>query len=89
MKRKFLDTRKISGFTKRNLLIVLFALFICVGVGVSAYLGSNPPGPNNNWNVNITHMPSTPTPTLLPDTGWWTTVSTPTHKAMPSTQPIP
>ena len=80
MKKKFFDTKKISGFTKRNLLIVLFALFICVGVSISAYLGSDVPDFDNNWSVAITHAPSTPTPTFVPDTGWWSTIATPTPK---------
>ena len=80
MKKKFFDTKKISRLAKRNLLIVLFALFICLGISMSAYLGSDVTGFDNNWSVSITHAPSTPTPTLGPDTGWWTTIVTPTPK---------
>jgi hypothetical protein len=80
MKKKFFDTKKISRLAKRNLLIVLFALFICLGISMSAYLGSDVTGSDNTWSVSITHAPSTPTPTLGPDTGWWTTIVTPTPK---------
>ncbi|MCJ7435763.1 MAG: hypothetical protein MUO77_19965 [Anaerolineales bacterium] len=81
MKRIYeFSIKRISGFVKKNLLIVLFAVFICIGVGVSAYLGSDVTGFDNNWSVSITHAPSTPTPTLGPDTGWWTTIVTPTPK---------
>ena len=62
---------------KKNLVITLFALFICIGIGVSAYFGSKISGIDNNWSVAITHSPSTPTSTLVPDTGWWTTITTP------------
>ena len=72
--------KKISILAKKNLLIVLFALFICVGVSVSAYLGSDDPGIDNSWTAAITHSPSTPTSTLVPDTGWWTLIATPTPK---------
>ena len=71
--------KKISGFAKRNLLIVLFALSVCFGVGISAYLVSSVTSPDT-WNVNITHMPSTPTPILVPDAGWWNAVVTPTPR---------
>jgi len=56
--------------------MILFALFICIGVGVSAYFGADI-SEAANWQVNITHAPSTPTPTLVPDTGWWSEVATP------------
>ena len=85
MKKKLLDTLKtfnvknVSGFTKRNLLIVWFVLCICVSVSVSAYLVSRVTSPDA-WNVSITHVPSTPTPTLVPDTGWWSAIATPTPK---------
>jgi len=85
MKKKLLDTLKnfnvknVSGFTKRNLLIVWFVLCICVSVSVSAYLVSRVTSPDV-WNVNITHVPSTPTPTLVSDTGWWNAIATPTPK---------
>ena len=72
--------KKVSVLAKKNLLIVLFTLFVCIGVGVSAYLGSDDPGIDNNWNVAITHAPSTPTNTLVPDTGWWSAIATPTPK---------
>jgi hypothetical protein len=62
---------------KKNLVIMLFALFICIGIGLSAYFGSKISGIDNNWRVAITHSPSTPTSTLVPDTGWWTTIATP------------
>lgn len=74
------NIKKISGFIKKNLLMVLFALFICVGVGVSAYLGSDVTGIDNHWGSDIHHASSTPTPTLVPDTGWWSSVATPTPK---------
>jgi hypothetical protein len=85
MKKKLLDTLKnfnvknVSGFTKRNLLIVWFVLCICVSVSVSAYLVSRVTSPDA-WNVNVTHAPSTPTPTLVSDTGWWSAIATPTPK---------
>ena len=79
MKKRFFDIKKISGFTKRNLLIVWFVLCICVSVSVSAYLVSRVASPDV-WNVNVTHAPSTPTPTLVPDTGWWSAIATPTPK---------
>jgi len=85
MKKKLLDTLKnfnvknVSGFTKRNLLIVWFVLCICVSVSVSAYLVSRVTSPDA-WNVNVTHAPSTPTPTLVSDTGWWNAIATPTPK---------
>ena len=62
---------------KKNLVTMLFALFICVGIGLSAYFGSQISGIDTNWSVAITHLPSTPTSTLVPDTGWWTTIATP------------
>ncbi len=68
---------KFAGFAKKNIWILLFALFICVGVGVSAYLGSGT-GEPNNWNLVVTYAPSTPTLTLVPSDGWWTKVATPT-----------
>jgi len=76
MEKKLFDIKKVGRLAKRNLLIVLFAVFICVGVGFSAWLVSRVTSPGD-WNVNITHIPSTPTPTLVPDTGWWTGVATP------------
>jgi ACR3 family arsenite efflux pump ArsB len=85
MKKKLLDTLKkinvknVSGFTKRNLLIVWFVLCICVSVSVSAYLVSRVTSPDA-WNVNVTHAPSTPTLTLVSDTGWWSAITTPTPK---------
>ena len=81
MKRIYeFNIKRISRLATRNLLIVLFAVFICIAIGVSAYLGSDVTGSDNNWSVSITHAPSTPTPTLVPDTGWWTTIVTPTPK---------
>ena len=80
MKKKFFDTKKISGFTKKNLLMVLLALFVCVGVSLSAYFGSDMTDVQDRWEVAITHVPSTPTPALVPDTGWWSTVTTPTPR---------
>ena len=62
---------------KKNLVIMLFALLICFGIGLSAYFGSKISGIDNNWRVAITHSPSTPTSTLVSDTGWWTTIATP------------
>ncbi len=75
--------KNISRFTKKNLLIVLFGLFICIGVGLSAYVGSDEAGVQKDWSITSTHVPSTPTPTLVANTGWWRTVTTPT------TQPTP
>ncbi len=86
MKDKLLDLlsqiniKNVSRFTKNNLLMVLFALFICTGVGVSAYLGSDVTDVEKTWNAAITHEPSTPTPTLVPNTGWWSAIATPTPK---------
>jgi len=77
MKKKFFDIKKISGFTKRNLLIVWFVLCVCVSVSVSAYLVSEVTS-LDGWSMTITHLPSTPTPTLAPDTGWWSAIVTPT-----------
>ena len=86
MKNKLLDVlgkfniTNLSGYIKKNLLMVLLALFVCVGLSLSAYLGSDVAGTDKNWSANITYVPSTPTPTLVPDIGWWSTVSTPTPK---------
>ena len=86
MKNKLLDVlgkfniTNLSGFIKKNLLMVLLALFVCVGVSLSAYFGSDVTDVQDIWNVSITHAPSTPTPTLVPNTGWWNTVTTPTAK---------
>ncbi len=83
MKKKWFDAlgkfniKNISGFIKGNLLMVLFALFICIGMSISAYLGSDAPDSGKTWSVEITHAPSTPTPTLVPNTGWWSAVATP------------
>lgn len=83
MKNKMLDAlgkfniKNISGFIKGNLLMVLFALFICIGMSMSAYLGSDAPDSDRIWSVEITHAPSTPTPTLVPNTGWWSAIATP------------
>jgi hypothetical protein len=76
--KDFFEIRKIRGLAKKNLLFVLFALFICVGIGVSAYFGSDSPDVEA-WSLSITHAPSTPTPTLVPDTGWWSEVATPSE----------
>ena len=65
---------------KKNLVIMLFALFMCFGIGLSAYFESKISGTGNNWRVALTYSPSTPTGTLVPDTGWWTTIATPTPK---------
>lgn len=73
------NVKKISGFVKKNLLMVLFVLFICVGVGVSAYLESDVADIENQWSA-VPYSPTTPTPTFIPDTGWWSTVATPTPK---------
>ena len=84
MKKKLLEAfskltmANFSEFTKRNLLIVLLTLFVCLSVSLSAYLGSDVTGDDHTWSAAITHAPSTPTPTLEPDTGWWTAVVTPT-----------
>lgn len=74
--KEFFKMRKIRGLAKKNLLVVLFGLFICIGVGVSAYFGSDT-SEVAAWQANITHAPSTPTQTLVPDTGWWSEVATP------------
>ncbi len=79
MEKKIFDIKKVSSFTKRNLLIVWFVLCVCVSMSASAYLVSSVTIPAA-WNVNITHAPSTPTPTLVPDTGWWSAIATPTAK---------
>jgi len=84
VKKKLLDAfgkftiANFSEFTKRNLLMVLLTLFVCLSVSLSAYLGSDVTGIENTWSAAITHAPSTPTPTLAPDTGWWDAVGTPT-----------
>jgi hypothetical protein len=84
MKKKLLDVlgkfsiKNISGFIKINLLMVLLVLFVCLGMSLSAYLGSDAPGSDKTWSAAITHVPSTPTPTLVPDTGWWSAIATPT-----------
>jgi hypothetical protein len=80
MKKKFFDIKKISELVKKNLLIVLFVVFICLGVSLSAYLGSDAPDSDKHWSEAITHVPSTPTPALVPETGWWNTIATPTAK---------
>jgi hypothetical protein len=86
MKNKLLDflgkfnITNVSGFIKRNLLMVLLALFVCVGVSLSAYFGSDVTDVQDNWEAAITHAPSTPTSTLVPDTGWWSAIATPTPK---------
>ena len=72
--------KNMSRLAKRNYLIFLLALFIYIGFGVSGYLGSKDPGLDNNWSAAITHVPSTPTNTLVPDTGWWSAIATPTPK---------
>jgi uncharacterized membrane protein YfhO len=72
--------KNISGFIKINLLMVLLVLFVCLGMSLSAYLGSDAPGIDKTWSAAITHVPSTPTPTLVPDTGWWSAIATPTAK---------
>ena len=86
MKNKLLDVlgkfniKNVSGFIKKNLLMVLLALFVCVGISLSAYFGSDVTDVQDNLEAAITHVPSTPTPTLVPDTGWWIKVATPTAK---------
>jgi hypothetical protein len=86
MKRKLLDAlnkfniKNVSGFIKRNLLMVLLAVFVCLGISMSAYLGSDDSGIDNHWSIAITHAPSTATSTLVPDTGWWSAIATPTPK---------
>jgi hypothetical protein len=83
MKKKLFDAlniKNVSGFIKRNLLMVLLALFVCLGISISAYLGSDVNDSDKTWNAAITHAPSTPTPTLVPDTGWWSAIATPTPK---------
>ncbi|CAG0955715.1 hypothetical protein ANAEL_00329 [Anaerolineales bacterium] len=75
--KDFFKIRKIRGLAKKKWLVVLFALFIFVGVGVSAYFGSDSPDVET-WSLSIAHAPSTPTPTLVPDIGWWSQVATPT-----------
>ena len=76
--KEFFKIRKIRGLAKKNLLVVLFGLFICIGVGVSAYFGSDT-SEVVTWQANVTHAPSTPTQTLVPDTGWWSEVATPSE----------
>jgi hypothetical protein len=68
---------KWTGFIKKNIWTLLFALFICVGMGISATLSSGTLEPNK-WNPIVTHAPSTPTMTLVPADGWWTKIATPT-----------
>ena len=86
MKNKLLDflgkfnITNVSVFIKTNLLMVLLALFVCVGVSLSAYFGSDVTDLQDVWDVAITHAPSTPNPTLVPDTGWWSAIATPTPK---------
>ena len=83
MKNKLLDAlniKNVSGFIKRNLLMVLLALFVCLGISISAYLGSDVTESGKTWSAAITHVPSTPTSTLVPDTGWWSAIATPTAK---------
>ncbi len=86
MKKKLFDAlnnlnrKNISDFIQRNLLMVLLALLLCLGISMSAYLGSGDYGLNNNWSLAITHVPSTPTNTIAPDTGWWSAIATPTPK---------
>ena len=86
MKNKLFDAfntfniKNFSGFIKRNLLVVLLALFVCLGISMSAYLGSDVTDSDNNWSDSITHTLSTSTPTLVPETGWWSAVATPTPR---------
>jgi hypothetical protein len=68
--------KKIIELAKKNLLIMLFALFICIGVGVSAYLGLDAVG-EHGWNPTIVYASTTPTPTLAPNNGWWSDIGTP------------
>lgn len=100
MKEKWLDVfskfkiKNVSGFLKNNLLAVLFTLLICIGMSLSAYFGSDVSDAENVLSTAATHVPSTPTPRLVPDTGWWTTIATPTpgpvlSGSTPSPQPIP
>ncbi|MBI1793383.1 MAG: hypothetical protein HYR70_04240 [Chloroflexi bacterium] len=60
-------------FSKKNALALLIVLFACVGIFVFAWLGSKKPG--DKWNAAATFLPSTPTMTLAPAQGWWTTPS--------------
>lgn len=93
MKKKILDALKnfnvknVSGFTKKNLLILWLVLCICVGVSISAYLVSRVTSPDA-WNVNVIHAPSTPTPSLFPDTGWWSAIASPTPQAVKSERKV-
>jgi len=86
MKNKLLDVfgrfniKNIRGFVQINLLMVLLVSFVCLGMSLSAYLGSDAPDSDKTWSAAITHVPSTPTPTLVPDTGWWSAIATPTAK---------
>jgi len=72
--------KRISGLVKKNLWMALFILFICLGVGMSAYLESDGNDSDLYWSAAVTHVSSTATPTLGPDTGWWSAIATPTPK---------
>jgi hypothetical protein len=86
MKKRLIDVlgkyniTNLSGFIKKNLLKVLLTLFVCLAISLSAYFGSDVTDGQDSWNASITHVPSTPTPTLVPDAGWWSTVASPTPK---------
>ncbi len=73
MKKKY-----VSGFIKRNLLVVLLALFVCLGIGLSVHLESDAADSHKIWSVPGINSTSTPTAVFLPSEGWWDTVATPT-----------
>ena len=72
MKKKY-----VSGFIKRNLLVVLLALFVCLGIGLSVHLESDAADSHKTWSMPGVNSTSTPTAVLLPAAGWWDTVATP------------
>ena len=72
MKKKY-----ISGFIKRNLLVVLLALFVCLGIGLSVHLESDLTDSHKTWSMPGVNSTSTPTAVFLPAEGWWDTVATP------------
>ena len=72
MKKKY-----VSGFIKRNLLVVLLALFVCLGIGMSVYLESDLTDSHKTWSMPGVNSTSTPTAVLLPAEGWWEAIATP------------
>ena len=73
MKKKY-----VSGFIKRNLLVVLLALFVCLGIGLSVHLESDAADSHKTWSMPSVNSTSTPTAVLLPAEGWWDAVTAPT-----------